>query len=343
MALRLIDIHSNWLWQYASDTSTFDPGAYAEIPARLKQQTAYLTATSAAVLCAGRLPADWQGQADPWRSLGELITRYESEFAGRLLFDRSDLDRWNSEPPEALTWGILGVSGLDYLIREQTNLARLLGLFNRGVHVIQLVETFHSLLAGSADAGDDRGLTELGRACLTEIAALATGKPSCPLPIIDLAQLNQRSRRETLDALEGPASLGRVLLMYSHGAIAHPGFDGPRALDVESLTRLRARGGLVGLTPAQPFYQTPEDFKAAVERVAAIPLDGSAGYQGIAIGCDFLEWDQSLPGLGDAEQIVAWLSQSFESGAAALLIEASARRFFTKALGGGLRRPAVAN
>lgn len=73
MALRLIDIHSNWLWQYANDTSTFDPGAYAEIPARLKQQTAYLTATSAAVLCASRLTADWQRQADPWRSLGELI------------------------------------------------------------------------------------------------------------------------------------------------------------------------------------------------------------------------------------------------------------------------------
>ena len=61
MALRLIDIYSNWLWQYATDTSTIDPG-YGEIPARLKQQTAYLTATSAAVLCASRLPADWQSR-----------------------------------------------------------------------------------------------------------------------------------------------------------------------------------------------------------------------------------------------------------------------------------------
>ena len=86
------------------------------------------------------------------------------------------------------------------MILEQTDLLRLPGLFTRGMRVIQLVETSRSLLAGSADAGDDRGLTELGRACLNEIAAFATGNPPGPLPVIDLAHLNTRStvRRSTL-------------------------------------------------------------------------------------------------------------------------------------------------
>ncbi len=334
MAVRLIDLHCNWLGQYATETTTFTPSAYGGIPGRLKQLTGYMTATSAAVLCCARSGADWELQPDPWGSLGELITRYEAEFAGRLLIGSADFKRWQSEPPDGLTWGMLGVSGLDYLIRNQADLTRLTDLFKRGVRVIQLVETARSGLAGSAEAGDDRGLSELGRACVAEIAALAANECGGGIPILDLAHLNGRSMTDVIDAAEEAVRAGRVLLMYSHGAVAHSGFDGPRALDLENLARLRAAGGLVGLTPGPPFYQSVDDFKAAVDQVAAIPFETRLGYEGIAIGSDFIGLEATLPELGDALAIVEWVSRCFDDATAALLLEGNARRLLAKAVGG---------
>ena len=51
MTERLIDVHCNWLRQYASEITTFGPVANALSPERFKQLAGYMTATSAAVLC----------------------------------------------------------------------------------------------------------------------------------------------------------------------------------------------------------------------------------------------------------------------------------------------------
>jgi hypothetical protein len=67
MAMRLIELHCNWLWQYAPETTTFSSSAYSENPARLKQLSGYMTATSAAVLCCTRLAADRELQPDAWQ------------------------------------------------------------------------------------------------------------------------------------------------------------------------------------------------------------------------------------------------------------------------------------
>ena len=228
MALRLFDTHCDWLWQYASELTTFDPSAYREIPARLPRLDGYMTATSAAVLWCSRKSADWEHQADPWRSLGDLIARYESEFAGRLLIDPADFHGWQNSPPDGLTWGILGVSGLDYLVRDHADTKQLPALFDRGIRVIQLVETSNGRLAGSAEPGDDRELSDLGRACLKEIEAPRNQNKGCRV-ILDLAHLNRRSMFEVIEMVAESANSGGVLLLYSHGAFAHPGFDGPGA------------------------------------------------------------------------------------------------------------------
>jgi membrane dipeptidase len=331
VALRLFDTHCDWLWQYASDSTTFDPSAYREIPARLPRLDGYMTATSAAVLWCSRKSADWENQADPWRSLGDLIARYESEFAGRLLIDPADFDGWHQAPPDVLTWGILGVSGLDYLVRDHADLSKLPAVFDRGIRVIQLVETSTGRLAGSAEPGDDRALSDLGRACLKEIAALSRNHDRGWRVILDLAHLNRPSMLEVIEMVEESANSGGVLLLYSHGALAHPGFDGPRALDPESLSRIRASGGLIGLTPGPPYHHSPEEFKSAIDHVATIPYLGRPGFEGIAVGCDFLELDATLPGLGDAQQLVEWLARTFDPETAALLLELNARRFLASA------------
>ena len=248
--------------------------------------------------CAVAVPEDWARQDDRWRSLDELIARYESEFAGRLLIGRDDVERWRAEPSDGLCWGMLGVAGFDSLIREPADLDRLPGLFERGVRVFQPVESGTSLLAGSADPGDDRGLTELGRSFLARLAELAGGGEPRPRPIVDLAHLNARSMAEVIKLATEGALAGRLLLMYSHGALVHEGFATPRALDHDNLVALRAGGGVIGLTPGRPYHRTPVELRAGIEAAASVPFEGRQGYEGIAIGSDFLGIEQTLPASG---------------------------------------------
>jgi membrane dipeptidase len=329
---RLIDLHCDWLLQYATESTLFEPSDYSNIPGRLTRLSGYMTATSTAIVSCSRSAADWLRQTDPWSSLANLLARYESEFAGRLLIGSADFARWLAEPPDGLTWGMLGVSGLDHLVREPADAERLASLFERGVRVFQLVESAASRLAGSAETGDDRGLTDLGRTCLARIATLATNGDAQNRPILDLAHLNDRSMTEVIDAVDEAARSGRLLLIFSHGALAHSGFDEPRAINHQNLTRLRAVGGVVGLTPCAPYHQSPEEFRAAIEAVATIPFEGRLGYEGIAIGTDFLEVSETLPGLGDAESIRTWLSQTFGAETAASLAHANSRQLMARAV-----------
>jgi membrane dipeptidase len=333
MAVRLFDVHCNWLRQYSAETTTFSRSANAEIPERLKQLAGFMTATSAAVLCCERSAADWELQPDRWRALYDLIVRYEAEFSGRLLIGPADFARWRSEPPDGLTWGMLGVSGLDFLVRDQADLERLTGLFARGGRVFQLVETAKSALAGSSEPGDERGLTELGRSCVLTIAGLGLSHRGEGIPILDLAHLNPRSMAEVMEAVDEAARYRRVLLTYSHGALTRPGFDGPRAIDLENLARLRAKGGLIGLTPGLPFHENADQFKAAIDQVATIPFEGRAGYEGIAIGSDFPETNETLPGLGDAMELVEWVSRNLDDAPAALMLQGNAVRLLATSVG----------
>ena len=153
---------------------------------------------------------------------------------------------------------MLGVCGLDFLVQERADADRLAGLFERGVRVFQLVGSTTGRLAGSAGSADDRGLTELGRSCLSRIAEMTPNGDVGSRPILDLAHLNERSMTEVIDAVVEAVRAGRLLLIYSHGAIAHSGSGGPRAIDRQNLARLRAVGGVVGLTPAHPITKVPK-------------------------------------------------------------------------------------
>ena len=334
MSPRLVDLRCNWLWQYATTTTRFDPAAYSEMPGRLGQLDGYLSGTTAAVLACRRTPADWSRRADPWRSLLDLITRYEAEFAGRLLIDRADVERWNAEPPDALCWGMLSVAGLDHVIREPSDVDRLSTLFDRGVRVFQLVASGESRLGGSIEPGDDRGLTESGKDVLERLARIGPDGSLAPRPIIDLASMNNRTIAEVLDWAEGAAAAGRVLLSFSHGAIAHDEHDGPPGLSRENLVRLRAAGGVIGLTPAPPCYSTTDDLKAAIECAAAIPFQGRPGWEGIGIGTNFLGIPSSLPGLVDVARLKKWLLATFGPEPAAALTAENARRLLIGAAGG---------
>ena len=103
--MRLIDLHVDWLLQYASESVVFDPSLYAGAEGRLEQIEGYLQTTRAAVLACFRRADDWSNQSDPWAALGQLITRIEAEFPGRLLIGPDDFDRWQDGPRGPLPGG----------------------------------------------------------------------------------------------------------------------------------------------------------------------------------------------------------------------------------------------
>jgi len=334
MPLRLIDLHCNWLRQYAGETRLYDSLPPAEIPDVVGRLDGYMSGTSAAVLACRRGPDDWARRGDRWRSLDELIVRYESEFAGRLLIARADVERWRAEPSDGLCWGMLGVAGFDSLIREPADVDRLPGLFERGVRVFQPVESRSSLLGGSADPDDDRGLTALGRSFLARLGELASGGEPSPRPIVDLAGLNARSMAEVIKLATEGASAGRLLLMYSHGALVHEEFATPGALSHHNLAALRAGGGVIGFCPGMPYHLTRVELRAGIDAAASVPFEGRVGFEGIAIGSDFLGIEQTLPRMGNVSEVRRWITRRFDRDTAVMLIAANGRRLLVRAAGG---------
>lgn len=329
---RLIDLHTDWILQYAQETTVFDPALYPGVTARLGQAEGYLQGTWIAILSCYRKTEDWANQADPWAALGELLTRIEAEFSGRLLIGPDDLARCLDDP-EGLCWALIGVEGFDALVREPGDLARLAPLFERGVRLFQPVYTATSVLAGSSAPGDDRGLTDLGRAFLETLVTLGT-EPSGPRPLFDLAHLNPRAAAEALAWFEAdPRRATRLIPVYSHGALRHDGYDSPRALTLENLTRLRALGGVVGFSVGPPFYDRADQLKTDIETAASIPFLGRSGFDGIAIGTDFLGVDQTLAGMGNVTEVVAWLTATFDTATATALIQGNARALVNRVVG----------
>lgn len=328
--MRLIDLHVDWLLQYAGESTIFDPADFPDIAGWIGQADGYLGATSAAIVACYRPESDWSRRADPWAALDELLTRIEAEFAGRVLRDPEDLSRWRDDP-EGLAWAMIGVEGFDRLVRSEADLTRLPDLLRRGVRNFQPTYTSSGVLAGSSAPGDDRGLLDLGRRFFESLAELSGAGPR---PIVDLAHLNPRSSGDVLAWFESdPERPRRLIPVYSHGALAHPGFDRPRALTADNLARLRALGGVIGLCVSPPFYTDPDQILRAVESVAAVPYLGRPGHEGICFGTDFLGVDSTLPGLANAPEVVAWVEKVFPPDVAKAVLHENAQDLIERAIG----------
>jgi membrane dipeptidase len=139
---------------------------------------------------------------------------------------------------------------------------------------------------------------------------------------------------QILDWFDNDASRrDRVLLVYSHGALAHPAFDTPRALSWDNLGRLRALGGVIGLSVGPPFYPGLDALKDAIEKASAVPFLGREGCEGIAVGTDFFGDEMTMPFLGTASNIVDWLTNAFDAETSAALIAGNARQLLKRAVG----------
>src|SRR5262249_30512810 len=118
-------------------------------------------------------------------------------------------------------------------------------------------------------------------------------------------------------------------------ALQNPFCAGARAITMENVMRLRALGGVIGLSVGPPFYDNSATLKRNIEEIAETPFAGATGYGGLAIGTDFLGVSRTLPELSNAEQVVAWFSAQFDPDAANALIWRNAHQLFRKMLSEG--------
>jgi hypothetical protein len=108
--MRLFDLGIRWMAQYAPDTRT---GGLIAVE-RLAQLEGYLSTVGAAMIEVTIEPA-----ASPLadheiiRSVEDQLARIEAEFSGRLLLSADDWRRFQEEPPDAMTWAIPRLCGLD--------------------------------------------------------------------------------------------------------------------------------------------------------------------------------------------------------------------------------------
>jgi membrane dipeptidase len=332
--MRLVDLYCDWSRQYATETTEYEGNLYTEVPHRVGRLEGYLLGTSLAVLSCARTTADWSRQGDVWRSLGRMITRYEAEFTGRIIRDRADVARWESSLSDGLCWGVIGVAGFDSLIREPGDLDHVPVLFERGVRVFQPVAAGEGVLGGSTVPGDDRGLSDLGRAFLTRLAGLVQLAEPGPRPILDLAGMNARSAADTLRWLdENQVQAGRFPLVVSHGSHGYRELREDSSLDHRNLRDIRSRGGVIGLTPGLAGCETADEVKLLVEVVAAIPFEGRPGHEGIAFGSDLLGVDRTVPELAAARDITRWPGRAFDRETAISITGGNARRLLLRSAG----------
>jgi membrane dipeptidase len=326
---RLIDLHTDWLLQYAPETVLFDPELYPGTSERLGQAEGYLGNTRAAVLACYRQEMDWATQADPWKALTDLIARIEAEFAGRILMGPDDWARFQAEP-EGLTWAVIGVEGFDAIIRSAADLRLLPVLHERGVRLFQPIYGEGTILGGSSRPGDDRRLTDVGREFLETLLRIGE-QPDQPRPIVDLAHMNPETASDALTWFEADVARSRNLIpVFSHGALRNEFCPDSRALTFENMARLRKMRGVVGLSVGPPFYDKPEALKQSLVAVSETPFGDAPGFHGVAIGTDFLGVSRVLPALSNAEKVIGWILSEFDPAAAHAILWRSAHELLQR-------------
>ncbi len=257
MPTRLIDLHVDWLLQYAPDSTAFDPRV---IPG------------SRPAPAGRRLPADHPGGGhlvlperrrvgEPPRPLGRA-DRTDRPDRGRVL--RPPPDRPRRLRPLGRRQGRDDLGRhRDRRVRRRRSGRPPTCPASRPSSSAASGSSSRSTprpapSAGSSAPGDDRGLLPLGRefldallAAVPERAAQPEGppRPRPPQPA--------RVRRSPRLVRGRPRRVDRLIPIYSHGTPVHDGFATPRALPIDHLRRLRALGGFVGISVSPPFFAPP--------------------------------------------------------------------------------------
>jgi microsomal dipeptidase-like Zn-dependent dipeptidase len=230
-------------------------------------------------------PAAPPTDADRERAVLEDLSRSRSltDCGLRIAFTANDIIIGGASHSANL---VLAVEGMDFVLSE----AQMETLWEAGVRIFALQYNRPNALT-TGDCSENRGdtgLTPLGRRIVARLFAVGA--------ILDLAHAAPGTRADILDFAEANGYGHQVA--YTHGATLEDA-DPERAarlpgrfLHMDEVQRILCLGGIVGLTPAHPFFLSLERF---AERMSHLYRETEGGAKGLALGTDFGGvWDGML-------------------------------------------------
>jgi membrane dipeptidase len=192
------------------------------------------------------------------QDLFKIIDYYRGTDDFRIIENPGDLKL----PKENKTNAVLHLEGGDIITDENV----IEELYARGVRSIGPVYSHDNQIGGGASGDASRGLTPFGIGLIDKMMRKGI--------IIDIAHANRKTAQDILERVQE----------YRKIAATHTGFGKKeRFITPELLKEIAKRGGVIGFTPAKPFFPTLKDFIEGLKK--ASDITGSADH--LAIGTDF--------------------------------------------------------
>jgi membrane dipeptidase len=173
---------------------------------------------------------------------------------------------------------IFGVQGIASKIDNDLSLLRILQKL--GLRVAQLTHNEHNVLGSGCLEPNDRGLTQLGRACVAEMNDVGI--------VVDVAHAGVRT---ALDA----ANRSAKPILISH-ANARALCDNPRNVPDEVLHALAKNGGVIGISAYSPFSETTPGVRPKLDDMIdhIVHVAETVGIDHVGLGTDFFEAESEV-------------------------------------------------
>lgn len=219
---------------------------------------------------------------------------------------------------------VKGIEGLK-AIRNEDSLDLIDELYKLGYRVCSLAWNEENVLATGTRGNKDRGVTELGKKCISKMENLGI--------VVDVSHLNEKSFWDVIEVAQNP-------IIASHSASSKE-FKHARNLTDEQIVAVAKTGGVIGVNAYRNFLDNIEENKTVERYVDHIEhIISVGGINSVGIGFDFCEYlpseeeDLNLKGLrnaSDSQNVVKVLRErEYSDNEIELIAHKNFKRVFEK-------------
>lgn len=219
---------------------------------------------------------------------------------------------------------VKGIEGLK-AIRNEESIDLIDELYKLGYRVCSLAWNEENLLATGTRGNKERGLTELGKKCISKMENLGM--------VVDVSHLNEKSFWDVIEVAKNP-------IIASHSASSKE-YKHARNLTDEQIIAVAKTGGVIGVNAYRNFLDNIEKNKTVERYVDHIEhIISVGGINSVGIGFDFCEYlpseeeDLNLEGLrnaSDSQNVVKVLRErGYSDSEIELIAHKNFKRVFEK-------------
>lgn len=219
---------------------------------------------------------------------------------------------------------VKGIEGLK-AIRNEESIDLIDELYKLGYRVCSLAWNEENILATGTRGNKERGLTELGKKCISKMEKLGM--------VVDVSHLNEKSFWDVIEVAKNP-------IIASHSASSKE-YKHARNLTDEQIIAVAKTGGVIGVNAYRNFLDNIEKNKTVERYVDHIEhIISVGGINSVGIGFDFCEYlpseeeDLNLEGLrnaSDSQNVVKVLRErGYSDSEIELIAHKNFKRVFEK-------------